>query len=261
MDGLVAGGSAAERSYFRVEEAAVAYFVEGDPAKAADLAGAAAREAGVAGLPKAGALRMQGSALYLLGDAAWPATMEQALAAARDEDDIPGTFSALNNLVSAHESAGDPLEAARRCDEAVAEANERRLGRWARHMQTRRLSLALHAGEHALVGDLAATLLAQPLADRSREEAVCALALSQVDVGRAEEALELADLHLAGSGLRPSDYHVVRAQAFLAMGRARAALAEHEPFLAAEPVQSIATAMAPVWHGRRTVAVIPCLAR
>jgi DNA-binding CsgD family transcriptional regulator len=246
-DGLAARGTPTERSYFRVEEAAVAYFVEGDPAKAADLAGAAARDAAEAGLPRAGALRMQGSAQYLLGDPAWPATMEGALAAARGEDDVPGVFSSFNNLVTAHESAGDPLEAARLCEEAIAEANDQRLGRWARHMQTRRLSLALHAGEYALVHDLAGTLLAQPLADRSREEVVCALALGQVDVGHAKEALRLADLHLARSGLRPSDYHAVRAQAFLATGRARAALSEQEPFLAAEPVQSMATAMAPIF--------------
>jgi DNA-binding CsgD family transcriptional regulator/tetratricopeptide (TPR) repeat protein len=246
-DGLAAEGTPAERSYFRVEEAAVAYFVEGDPAKAADLAATTALDAAEAGLPRAGALRMQGSAQYLLGDPAWPATMEEALAAARGEHDVSGIFSCLNNLVTAHESAGDPREAARRCEEAIAEAAGQRLGRWARHMQTRRLSLALHAGEYALVGELAATLLSHPLADRSREEVVCALALSQIDVGRAEEALRLADLHLAGSGLRPSDYHVVRAQAFLAIGRARAALSEQEPFLAAEPVQSMATAMAPVF--------------
>lgn len=246
-DGLAAGGSAREQIYFRVEEAAVAYFIEGDPAKAAALAGGAAQESAAAGLPRAGALRMQGSGEYLLGDPAWAATMEAALAAARDEDDVPGIFSAFNNLVTAHESAGDPREAARRCDEAIDEANELRLGRWARHMQTRRLSLALHSGDYALVHDLAATLLAQPLADRSREEVVCALALSLVDLGEAERALELAELHLAGSGLRPSDYHVVRAWAFLATGRARAALSEQEPFLAAEPVQSLATSMAPVF--------------
>lgn len=246
-DGLAAGGTPAQRSYFQVEEAAVAYFVDGDPAKSADLASAAAQEAADAGLPRAAALRMQGSALYLLGDAAWPTTLERALSAARDEEDVPGIFSCLNNLVTAHESGGDPLEAARRCEEAIDEANALRLGRWARHMQTRRLNLALHAGEHARVEDLAATLLAQPLADRSREEVVCALALSRVDVGRAEEALELAELHLAGSGLRPSDYHVVRAQAFLATGRARAALSEQEPFLATGPVQSVVTAMAPVF--------------
>jgi DNA-binding CsgD family transcriptional regulator len=246
-DGLATEGTPAQRSYFRVEEAAVAYFVEGNPAKAAELAEVTAHEAADAGLPRAGALRMQGSAQYLLGDPRWPETLGEALAAARDEGDVPGIFSCLNNLVTAHESGGDPREALRRCTQAVAEADERRLGRWARHMQTRRLSLALHAGEHALVQELATALLAQPLADRSREEVVCALALSHVDLGRAEEALELADLHLATSGLRPSDYHVVRAQAFLSTGRARAALSEQEPFLAADPVQSMVTAMAPIF--------------
>ena len=119
------------------------------------------------------------------------------------------------------------------------------------------MSLAFHAGEHPLVRELATALLAQPLADRSREEVVCALALSQVDLGRAEKALQLADLHLARSGLRPSDYHVVRAQAFLATGRARAALLEQEPFLAAEPVQSMATAMAPVFAWAAYFAGLP----
>ena len=48
--------------------------------------------------------------------------MEEALAAARDEDDVPGIFSCLNNLVTAHESGGDPREAMRRCEEAIVEA-------------------------------------------------------------------------------------------------------------------------------------------
>ena len=118
----------------------MAYFVEGDPAKAAHLAGAAARDAAEAGLPRAGALRMQGSALSLLGDPAWPAKqMEESLAAARDEDDIPGIFSSLNNLVTAHESGVATRSRPRAAGGGDASRRGVRLGR-ARHMQTRRIS-------------------------------------------------------------------------------------------------------------------------
>ncbi len=191
--GLAAARTAVEQVYFAGEQAAVAYFVDDDPARAVELAGAAVARGRAEQVPHGSVLRMLGAAQYMLGDQAWRTTLPEAVAQGRREHDLAGTFAGLNNLITVHESAGDPAEGMRLADAAAAEAAELRLGFWERHFRTRRLSLALHAGDHRLVDRLGRELLDQPLLPRSREEVTHALVVSLADRGRVAEALALAE--------------------------------------------------------------------
>ena len=251
--GLAAARTPAEQVYFAGEQAAVAYFVDDDPARAAELAGAAVARARAEHVAHGSALRMLGAAQYMLGDRAWRTTLTDAVAQGRREHDRAGTFAGLNNLITVHESAGDPAEGMQLADAAAAEAAELRLGFWERHFRTRRLSLALHAGDHELVDRLGRELLDQPLLPRSREEVTHALVVSLADRGRVAEALTLAETILTSPGVRPSDYHSARTIAFHTARRWRAVLAEREPFLAAGPVPSVRTLLAPLfaWAAHR----------
>ena len=246
VDGLVLATDDVDRCYFRTEEAATAYFLDGDPAKAAELAAGAARTSERVGAPRSAAVRMLGTAQYLLGDARWQHTLEEAMAAAEAEGDLAGAFRAGNNLVSGHESAGSPEVGVRLAEELTARAAEHGMGRWVRHFRTRRLSLALHAGDHVLVRSLAEQLLDQPLLPRSREEVLVAFAGSLVDTGHADEALAICE-DLDSARIRPADHHAVRAHALLALGRPGEALREQEAFLAAAPVSSMAALLAPIF--------------
>ncbi len=189
---------------------------------------------------------MLGTAQYLLGDPTWRASLERAIDRAREERDQAGAFRSANNLVSAHESAGDPMLGIALADEMAETARRLGFGRWERHFLTRRLSLALHAGDHTRVAALATEMLAQPLLPRTREEILVALAGSYADVGRITDALTICD-ELESARVRPSDRHAARAQVLLADGRPIEALREREAFLAAQPVSSMVALMAPVF--------------
>lgn len=245
--GVEAARTPREHVYFAGEQAAIAYFLDSDAARAADLAIEAVGRARAEQVPHSSVLRMLGTAQYMLGDPAWQATLTDAVAQGRCEQDVAGTFAALNNLISAHESAGIPAEGMQLADDAAAEAAGLRLGFWERHFRTRRLSLALHAGDYRLVDRLGHELLDQPLLPRSREEVTHALVVSLADRGRMSEAMSLAETIRASPGVRPSDYHSARTAAFHVARRWRAVLAERDPFLAASPVPSVRTLLAPLF--------------
>jgi DNA-binding CsgD family transcriptional regulator/tetratricopeptide (TPR) repeat protein len=248
---VIAGGAVAtepaDRLYFASEQVAIAYFVEGNPERAIDLAREALEVPSVGELPHAALLRRLGAAEYLLGRPEWRDTLEHAVARARLEGDIAGTFASLNNLISAHESAGEPVYGRQLAEQAVDEAAALRLGRWVGHMECRRLSLAVYAGDHAFVEEVAPRLLTQPLMALTRTEVGFYLASTYADLGRVPEALEVAERHVRDWDLRSSDYHAVRALAFLSRGRPLAALGERGPFHEAEPVSSMRALMEPVF--------------
>ena len=247
--GLASARTAVEQVYFAGEQAAVAYFVDDDPARAVELAGAAVARGRAEQVPHGSVLRMLGAAQYMLGDQAWRTTLPEAVAQGRREHDLAGTFAGLNNLITVHESAGDPAEGMRLADAAAAEAAELRLGFWERHFRTRRLSLALHAGDHRLVDRLGRELLDQPLLPRSREEVTHALVVSlrRSAAAGSPRRPRWPRRSCSTPGVRPSDYHSARTVAFHTARRWRAVLAERDPFLASAPVPSVWTLLAPLF--------------
>jgi DNA-binding CsgD family transcriptional regulator len=224
---------------FRTEEIAVALFVQGDVARAAALATALLAEADRDGIACAAAHRLLGGARLTAGDPSGVDITAAAVARARREEDVFALFAATNNLISGHEQMGDPRVAVELARQARDEAERARFTRWSRHFHAMALNLAMHAGDHATVLHEAPTLLGQPLMPRTREEVAAALAICQLDSGLIAESLATCEAHLRDASIRTANYHLIRAMALLANARPVDALAEREPFLATEPIDSL----------------------
>ncbi|MDT0156907.1 LuxR C-terminal-related transcriptional regulator [Microbacterium sp. ARD32] len=230
-----------------VESARRAIFVEQDLDTARTLAEQALHEADRLRAHRALARATLGTALYFQNDRRWLRVWPEAIAIAREEHDFLSEVVAANNLVSAHESSGDPAEAARIADELIERSASSGMERWRRYFAAVKLNLVMHAGDAPQVDQIAPRMLAQPLPSRGRGSVAQSWGLALLDLARYDEAMEIADEELPGS-LYPSSRHHLRAAAFDATGRSHEALGELAPFLELAEDQHRLAFAAPVFH-------------
>jgi DNA-binding CsgD family transcriptional regulator/tetratricopeptide (TPR) repeat protein len=189
---LVAGSGSPVEVRLRIERSRVPIFLENDlPAGVAATAAALAlgREHDV-DVPRAEYLH--GTALAVADDVAGESHLRAAIEHARAAGDTSTEFLAANNLISYHESSGDPAAGRAVCAEFIGRARELGLGEWQQSFEVNLRNLDFHAGDYAAV------LGAEELLDRVREprardlllEAYC---LALIDVGRIDEALRRMD--------------------------------------------------------------------
>lgn len=170
---------------------------------------------------------MLGTVLYQADVEGWEEELEQARLLGRATDP-EAELLAANNLVTAHESSGDPqrgralaLEMRARCRDLHARA-------WEQQFAALLLNLQMHAGElhEAVSGGL--DLLGEPLEMRTRQQLEATVVMSLVSLGR----LDLARGHLDAMAARGSteDFHgrgnlrYLEAELELAAGRPAQAL-------------------------------------
>lgn len=213
------------------QRAKIILFREQDAAAAAEVAARAVEQAERRRAYRGHAYYILGTIQYFAGSLEWQLSLPRALEFARMENDLAIEFSIANNIIVAHEGAGDPGVGAAFAEEMIARADEFKLLRWRRHFWSTRLNLAMHAGDYGLVAEQAPQLLAGPVIRRTREEVSSAWALSLVELGRIDEGLEVGEEALADSTLHRSNLHHLRAIAYEFAGRPAAALEEYEPFL------------------------------
>ena len=173
-----------------------------------------------------------GTALYYAGEPEWRDHLAAALEQARRDGDLQVEMRAGNNLISAHEGAGDPELGRRIAREMAQRAHALRLLRWRRHFWAAELNLAMHAGDYAEVATSAPTLLAGQLMHRTRDEVTSCYAMSLVNLGRTTEGLTVAEATLSDSELCRSNLLHVRAVAAAYRGDHRAVLAQWPEFRA-----------------------------
>lgn len=189
---LVRGSDTAIEVRLKIESSRVPIFIEADLEEGVRASRAAlelARRTGV-DLPRAEYL--YGTAL---GCADLPETetvLRSAIAAARASGDRSTEFLAANNLISYHESAGDPAVARELCREYIDRARELGLGEWERSLGVALAGLDFHAGAYDRVLGCE-DLLGQTLEPRAHDSLLEAFCLTLVDVGRIDEALRRID--------------------------------------------------------------------
>lgn len=136
---------------------------------------------------------LHGTALAVADrDSAWD-HLESAITGARDAGDTSTEFLAANNLISFHESGGDPTRARRLCLDAISRANELGLGAWESAFRAVLLALQFHAGEYDQVLAEAEALLDVEREARARDNLIETWCLALVDTGRIDEALRRMD--------------------------------------------------------------------
>ncbi|WP_034267816.1 helix-turn-helix transcriptional regulator [Actinospica robiniae] len=183
----------------RVEHARNRLFVHGDAQAALPLARAALALTRGAEMYEARALYVLGSVEWILNDPQWEPHLTEAMRKARAGADVDTECRAANNLVSAHESCGDPAVARRIGEQMMMRTQRLRMFEWSRQFEALVLNLAMHAGDYEAVLDAAPRLLADPFDQlRNREQILTTITVSLADVGRADEALHLLDTVPAG---------------------------------------------------------------
>lgn len=239
------------------ERAKIVLFTQQDLPAALDLAQQAVRRADELRMHRGRAYYMRGTVEYYQGDPSWQEDLSLACELARIENDLSTEFVAANNLIVAHEGAGDPVQGASIAEQMMARADDLKLLRWRRHFWSARLNLAMHAGDYQLVIDSAPQLLAAPVMRRTREEITSAWALSLVDIGRIDEGLRVGEGALRDSTLHHSNLYHLRAVAHELAGRPESALAELDGFLdSSESGHRVALA-APTFHWAAWSAGVP----
>lgn len=183
--GLAAGGGLRARAM--VEASRVPIFV--DPAHEPDgvtMAREGLAAATEARIPVARAGMLLGLAHYMRDEPAWQPVLDSALRRARDEGDVDTELAAANNLITAHESSGEPAVGRRLAGEMIDRAGELGMVGWQLQFRAMLLNLDLHAAEYGSVVRQAVELLDEPLDARARAQVLTALIFSLVDLGRFE---------------------------------------------------------------------------
>jgi DNA-binding CsgD family transcriptional regulator/tetratricopeptide (TPR) repeat protein len=198
---LVAGTGSPVEVQLRIEQTRVPIFLENDLA-----AGVAATAAALAlsternvDIPRAEYLH--GTALAVADDAAGETHLRAAIEHARAAGDTSTEFLAANNLISYHESSGEPAAGRAVCAEFIDRARELGLGEWQQSFEVNLRNLDFHAGDYSVVLG-AEELLDQVREARARDGLLEAYCLSLIDVGRIDEALRRLE---AGSAAMAHD--------------------------------------------------------
>ncbi|MDQ1642556.1 MAG: hypothetical protein QOJ90_1907 [Actinomycetota bacterium] len=235
---LVAGTGSEVEVKLRIEQSRLPIFVDSDLAEAVRMSTAALELARRTGIDEPRALYLYGTAL---GVADQPGADENLLAAidgARRSGDTHTEFMAANNFISFHESAGSPARAREVAAEMAVRAADLGLGYWERSLQGQIVGLDFHAGECRRAVVAAEALLEHPMDARGRDNAVEALGLSLIDLGRIDEAIERVSAALDTAA---PDY---RGQAMLRFTLAEAALWGGRPARAVELTDDVLRALA-----------------
>jgi DNA-binding CsgD family transcriptional regulator len=187
QDAVTHGAAAGDPLWARalVERSRVPIFL--DPAHEPDgvtMAREGLAAATAAGIPIARAEMLLGVAHYMRDEPAWQVTLEGALRRARAEADVDTELVAANNLITAHESSGDPGTGRRLATEMVDRAGHLGMVGWQLQFRAMLLNLDLHAAEYAAAVRQAVELLDEPLDARARAQVLTALVFSLVELGR-----------------------------------------------------------------------------
>ncbi|MBE7188454.1 LuxR C-terminal-related transcriptional regulator [Jatrophihabitans endophyticus] len=242
--GLVAGTGNEVEVRLRIERSRIPLFVDSDLERGAAMARDALHLAESTGVDVPRARYFYGTALAVLGEPEARQTLSRAIDEARAAGDTGTEFVAANNLISSHESDGDPDVARTLARGFIDRARELGLGEWERIMRTVLAALDFHAGDYDRLFAEAEDLLAQNLEPRARDQLTEAFGLALVDCGRIDEALRRLD---AASDDMATDFRgrmqaqFVRVEAALWGGRPDQALALAEDYLAAGPDSDLNT--------------------
>jgi DNA-binding CsgD family transcriptional regulator len=228
----------------RIESSRLPLFVRYEfetqiPVTAAHVAEARERGVGIAR-----ALYYHGTALAVSGRAEGFEVLAAAVDAATADGDLDTEFTAANNLISFHESDGDPDTGRAFAQRMRDRAHALGLGRWETSMRYQTAQLDFHAGRCSAALAETTDLLGLPLDPRTRDSVREVHGMSLVDVGRIEDADRLAVPWMAEAvddQQGASQFLWVRAEAALCGGRPADALAHMDEFLrGAEPDPNLA---------------------
>ena len=229
---LVAGTDSAIEVELRIEHSRVPIFIDADLAEGVRSTSAALQLAQTTGVDVPRALYLHGTALAIADRSGAEEMLLAAIGEARAAGDTSTELLAGNNLISFHESGGDPTVARRLCVEFVDRAHELGLGQWEHILRAELVALDFHAGEYRRVFSAAEELLTQPLETQAYDQVLGAFCIALIDVGRIDEARRRVD-----SARITSDYRGemqvlwVRVEAALWGGDAARALTLAERYL------------------------------
>ncbi len=134
---------------------------------------------------------LHGTALTVADHPEGAALLHEAMTAARAAGDMSTEFFAANNLVSHHESAGDPAAGRATCEDVIARARALGLGEWEHGFAVVLTTLEFHAGEYARVLAVANDLLERVREKRAHDIILETLCITLLDVGRIDSARRL----------------------------------------------------------------------
>lgn len=199
---LTAGSGNPTEVELLVEKGRIPIFLDRDPEAAVCQTAQALRLAADGGMDLARALYLHGTALYTANSLEAAGFLERAIEAARAGADLGTELLAANNLITLHESDGDPALARRLAEEYAERSRQRGLAVWERSFRVALSNLAFHAGRYDEVLATADELLDVPLEARTRDALLEQLCVSLVDLGRHDEALRRLD----AESDRPGDW-------------------------------------------------------
>jgi len=197
LDAAVAHSEAAGpgvRARALVERSRLAIFLDPDMTPdGVTMASEALDAARAAGIPTARAEMLLGLAHYMTDRPEWQPILHAALERARAEGDGDTELVAANNLVTAHESSGDPSVGRRLAAEMIERTGAAGKVAWQLQFRAMLLNLDLHAGDCLSVVQQAVELLDEPLDRRARAQVTQSLLLALIDLGRLDVASSRLD--------------------------------------------------------------------
>ena len=176
----------------RIEASRVPIWIDLNPAAQLSTAAANVALALDRGVGVARARYFYGTALAMLGNQAGFTILAEAVEAAAVAGDLDTEFTASNNLISFHESDGDPATGRAFAVRMRERAHELGLGRWETNMSYQVAQLDFHAGRSRTLLAETEDLLRLPLDARALDSTREVHCMALVDVGRLEEADRLA---------------------------------------------------------------------
>ncbi|MDT7575174.1 MAG: hypothetical protein QOH17_1507 [Pseudonocardiales bacterium] len=208
-----------------IERTRVPLFLDNDPDAAVAGSSSALELARSTGVDVPRALYLHGTALSVADRPGGAEYLADAVRAARSAADTTTEFLAAYNLISHHESIGDPALGVALCEEYAERAHELGLREWEYGFRAALAELDFHAGRYAKLlveGEELLDLLRDPRGHDQLLEAYC---LALVDVGRIDEALRrLEDVRITNDYKGVLQLRWVRTEAALWGGEPARAL-------------------------------------
>jgi DNA-binding CsgD family transcriptional regulator len=219
----------------RIESSRVPIWVRWEAASQIPVAAGNVALAIERGVGVARAQYFHGTALAMTGKQEGLVVLAEAVEAASRSGDFDTEFVAANNLISFHESDGDPAIGREFAVRMRDRAHDLGLGMWETNMRYQIAQLDFHAGRCQDALRETEDLLRLPVDARTRDAAREVHCMALVDLGRIEEADRLATPWMAdgiddqqGAG---QQFLWVRAEAALASGRPAEAVQLMDAFL------------------------------
>lgn len=188
---LVDGTGSAVEVQLRIERSRVPIFLEADLHEGLRASAAALELAVRTGVDVPRAQYLRGTALTVADRPEGAALLQTAMAAARAAGDVSTEFLAANNLISHHESMGDPAAGRAVCADVLARARALGLGEWELSFATVLTTLEFHAGEYDRVLSVANDLLERVRERRGHDVVLETLCVTLIDVGQIDSARRL----------------------------------------------------------------------